>query len=329
MTTKVLVTGGRGFLGRHLCEYLESHMQLGNETKPCYNVRTVSRSPVRQFTYLNENDAAAKFDHEELHYAADLSQETAVRRIFNHWTPDIIVHLAANPNGKPDMLAPTAILDDNIKATQNLLHWCPEGTRFIFSSSIVVYGDITSYVRDEKRHYIPPIESSNCNPTSLYGITKLASEHLIKAYYEYRNINYGILRLSAIVGPGLTHGILKDFIRKSKDNPTLEMLGDAPGAKKPFTHVSNVVVALEQLMQTKENLLFNFCPRKPISVDGVADIVLEELGLTKEKVWLGANANWKGDNPILIANSNAGFKWGLVCDTTSEEALRRAVKENV
>lgn len=309
---KILVTGGDGFLGRPLVKRLR---EQGHE------VRTVSRSSITQRCQKNsKEDLFASYDNLDQHYIIDLSRETLVRRMFAHWQPEIIIHLAANPNGKPDPVAPTAILDDNIKATQNLLHWCNEGIKFIFASSIVVYG---SNNQDWE-----PIENSGTKPTSLYGITKVASEHIIKAYSVYRNINYQILRICAIVGPGLTHGILYDFIRKAKQDDALTMLGDFPGSCKPYMHVDDVVEAFLYSLTLEVNSIFNICSREPITVDTIANIVLEELNIQKEKVWLGAEANWKGDNLYLSANNDKAELFGFFFKDDSISAVRRAVREN-
>jgi UDP-glucose 4-epimerase len=238
------------------------------------------------------------------------------------------------------MIAPTAILDDNIKATHNLLHWCKEGTHFLFASSIVVYGNSVSYAistQDYTEEHVkwqtdwvePVTEDATCNPTSLYGITKLASEHLIKAYSEYRGIKYKILRLCATVGPGLSHGILYDFIRKVKTEETLTMLGDCPGSCKPYLHVDDVVSAFTLLLNEKRDAVLNICSRWSITVDEIADIVMEELGISKEKIWAGAGANWKGDNPHLAANPDRATHFGWDRELDSVEAMRKAVRENV
>lgn len=320
---KVLVTGGNGFIGKPLVEQLRED---GHE------VRTVGRfglHPERNYLNAKVEDHHANYNPVEQHYVADLSREAIVRRIFNHWDPEVIIHLAANPNGKPDMLAPTVILDDNIKATQNLLHWCKAETHFLFASSIVVYGDMPSFMmNDVPLEPEPAMEEDKCEPTSLYGITKLASENLVKAYHNYRGINYKILRLCATVGPGLTHGILYDFIKKVKVDDKLEMLGDCPGSCKPYVHVNDVVDAFTLLMNDKRNATLNICSRWSVNVNEIADIVMEELGISKEKIWLGANANWKGDNPFLSANPDRATHFGWNRKLDSIEAIRQAVREN-
>jgi nucleoside-diphosphate-sugar epimerase len=115
----------------------------------------------------------------------------------------------------------------------------------------------------------------------------------------------------------------------------LELLGDAPGSIKHFTHVSDTVRAAIHFVDVEWPLagqLFvgpiNICNDNQLSVEEVAQLVLEELGIKKSLRWLGAGANWAGDNPVVRINNrrakSAGWRpqFGL-----SENALRQAIKE--
>jgi UDP-glucose 4-epimerase len=330
---KILVTGGNGFIGKEVVKVLSGCM-LGDEQE--HEIRTVGRTEIEYshpFSNFKVEDHHASYNPYTKHYVVDLSREALVRRMFAHWQPDVIIHLAANPNSKPDMFAPTAILDDNIKATQNLLHWCAEGTHFLFASSIVVYGNaaVWKYELSSKPGTFeePCTEECVCEPTSMYGITKLASEHLIKAYADYRNIKYKILRICATVGPNLNRGILRDFIRKVKEEEVLEVLGDEPGSCKPYIHVNDVANAFALLMYEKRDAILNICSRWSLTVKEVAEFVMEEMGVQKKIVWAGENANWKGDNRILSANPDKATHFGWDRQMDSEEAIRRSVRENL
>jgi UDP-glucose 4-epimerase len=105
-----------------------------------------------------------------------------------------------------------------------------------------------------------------------------------------------ILRVCATVGPGLTHGIIKDFIRKIKENDTLEILGGAPGSMKPFLHVSDLVNAVKFSIDKQPNDTFNVCSEDTITCATVAKAVMEGVEQEKPIQFLGEGANWKGDN---------------------------------
>src|SRR3990172_9511204 len=144
----ILVTGANGFFGKNLCEHFD------DQDISCDKV---FRNPI----YIKN-----KFKE----FCADLTREDEVRTIMGIARPDTVIHLAGNPLVRLSETAPTKILDDNIKSTQLLCHYAPKGCRFIFASSIIVYGD---YKNDSK---LKCAELDRCEPTSIYGVTKLASE---------------------------------------------------------------------------------------------------------------------------------------------------------
>ena len=63
--------------------------------------------------------------------------------------------------------------------------------------------------------------SHNLSPISLYGASKLSAEKLILSYHHSFGINYWIYRFGNIIGEGNTHGVIRDFIQKLKENPII------------------------------------------------------------------------------------------------------------
>ena len=299
----ILVTGSTGFLGKHVVDRLQNY----------HNVYTVSTTPPKDSSPSVKRNGG----RHNRHYAIDLSQEKHVLFMFEDLDMlgvkiDAIVHLAAIATPQVDNDNPSKIIDVNIKATNNLLHYCDEGTNFVFASSIVVYGDQTN----------PTVQTPHA-PTTVYGATKSACESLICAYQSQGKINSHICRLGATVGSGLTHGILFDFIRKIKNDPVLECWGNYPGSSKVFTHVDDVVDKI--VAKTNNNVnssLENVCNGDHINVKQVAETTMLALDIQKEIVFTGSN--FAGDNPILSAQPPIGnsFKY-----PTSKQAIYQAVKD--
>ena len=78
-------------------------------------------------------------------------------------------------------------------------------------------------------------------PVSYYGAAKLASEALISAYSHMNTMQNVLFRFPNVIGPRLTHGVVFDFIKKLRADPTvLEILGDGT-QEKPYMHVSDLV----------------------------------------------------------------------------------------
>lgn len=301
---RVLVTGASGFIGWKLLR------RILKETD--WNIDFVTRKDL--IAVKEEN--ASRCNHVFL----DLSDEHAEGW---KWLDkyDLIFHLAATPTVKPNFNNPNEIIHNNVIATNNLLHRCTkDGTRFIFASSVLVYGNCWGYMN----------ESMTCQPTSLYGASKLASEGLITAFQSYRDISYMNLRLCATVGTGLTHGLLYDLVAKLRsDNPQLELLGDAPGSSKPYMHVDDVVDAMVTTAKWKDSFTVNLGHNDHVCVAEIAEQAMQILDIRKPVKWLGEGANWKGDNRIVRMNAFGLLElgWEPKCKS-SLESIKKALKEH-
>ena len=327
---RILVTGGTGFVGKHLVRHVRALADFVNDPLE-HEVKTVSRR--RSDTIVSETDKTDFFFYtptgsddmgfyqaDSQHYSGDLTNPDLVKRLFSYYKPDVISHLAGNPLVKN----PEGIFRDNVEVTQNLLTYCPKGCRFVFASSIVVYGDGSQHPKCTE-YFLP-------NPTSEYGITKLASEHLVNMFTKRGRVRGVNLRLCATVGSGLTHGVIHDFIKKlQSDSDTLEVLGAKPGSTKPYLHVDDAVRAFMLMVGSgKSNLKgsWNVVPDNEVNIEQLANAVMVGVDIKKDIVWLGEGANWAGDNRYLCA-SNANIKsvgWKPTYNS-SFGAIAQAVRE--
>lgn len=286
----ILITGGGGFLAD--------------------NLASAARELTDEHVYL----VGRKTGH------GDLSDISYVKHLMDTLKPDNIWHCAAKATIKPDGSDPSKIIDDNIKAVHNLAYCAPQDCFIKLASSIVVYGDGLGVFRME--------ETSPCQPTSVYGATKLAAEEILRAYERQGKIRALSLRMGATVGPHLTHGIIYDFIRKLKsDSPTLQVLGDEPGARKPFSHYSDVSIAFIKNSYGDTKIL-NIVPDDVLTVKEVAKVVMDTLQIHKPIEWLGSKATWAGDNKVLYANNNLFKKIFGITPLDSTKSIELAVMEN-
>ena len=290
MKKRALVTGSSGFMGRSLVDKLLIMNDVFSD------VITLSRTPV-----INKHPRTTHFtcdlgcsDVEDYYY-------DCMEKICKQTKPDIIFHLAANPLTKLDESNPYKIIQDNITSTHKVIHSAPEGCRVVLASSITVYGDWMFEVDDGPEFYT---EDMVTKPTSLYAITKRTSESILESYVKMGRVSGASLRLCATVGPNLTHGVVKDFIRKLLSaNPYLEALGDYPGSTKPYLHIDDAVNAFVLLGLSTANGSFNVCPNDQITVEKVAHAVMEGCEIYKDIEWMGEGANWKGDNRFIKADN--------------------------
>lgn len=311
----ILVTGATGFLGRHLVRRLKD--QPGHHT-----IVGVSRNADVK-NWQHGGGPTGSYGYFERAY--DLLVEQDVHRLMLvDARPDVVFHLAACPLVSRYESDPCKALQDNVLATHHLLEHAPKDCRFVFASSATVYGDLPYGCT----HFH---ESSPTNPTSVYGASKVAGEALVRAYTAQGRVRGVSLRLIANTGAWATHGLVKDLVRKAKSaEPTLCLIGDAPGSRKPLAYAGDTAEAMAVigLGHTYTGAL-NVGPNDFLSVEDVARVVLDTLGIDKPLSWAGAAANWKGDNPVVRIDNFAARTlgvWNPKCPTTAE-ACRQGVKE--
>lgn len=312
----VLVTGGNGFVGKNLIRELHSYRRVFGE------IITVNRrdckSPFITKSYRC-NLGFADNREGEFYY---------LKRIMRHHEPEYIFHLASKATVKMSEDEVFQILQDNILSTQKVCQWSPKGARVILASSVIVYGD---WLFSPPPSGDPKYEESyKTEPTSIYGITKRASEGILKYYTSTGQINGVSARMCATVGRGLTHGVVYDFIKKILNNPVLEALGSRPGSTKPYCHIDDLIQALLLLAMKKEiDGEYNIVPDDTICIEEVAKAVMFGLDVYKNIEWLGEKANWKGDNKFISTDNRKIKALGWVPKYRSKQAIIQAVKDIV
>ena len=176
---KLLVTGGLGFIGSHLVEKLSNK---NNEI--IILTKTLSKSANLQ--NLSKNVKIKKIN---------LTGFQKVGRIIEEFKPDVIIHLAGNTSHSKSFEKPLQDVDSNTKTTLFMLEKIREmksSCKFMLGSTFIVIG------RPKK---LPVNENTPCNPTTIYGTNKLASEHLCKIYHDVYGINTNIFRITNSYGP--------------------------------------------------------------------------------------------------------------------------------
>ena len=309
---KVLVTGCAGFIGSHLTEEL---LRKGNEVIGVDNLSAGRRSfleGAKQF----ESFAFTEGD------LLTLDLNPLLREV------DVICHFAANPDVRLGASNTRIHFEQNIEVTYRLLEECARNDvlDIVFPSTSTVYG--------ETKEIPTPEDYGPLVPISIYGASKLACEALISSYCHTFDMNSVIFRFANVVGSRSTHNVLHDFIRKLKENPHyLEILGKEPGTIKSYVHVSDCVEAMivGAEMAREQVDIFNIGSRDQLNVRRIADIVVEEMGLTEvDYQWTGGvkgGRGWIGDVKEMLLSVERMSRAGWNPRLNSEQAIRRAVRE--
>lgn len=178
----VLVTGGAGFIGSHLCERL---LKRGSHVIGLDNFDTFydPQIKIRNVERIQENFP----DRFEL-VTGDIRNPEHLNAILNKTRIDCVVHLAARAGVRPSLAEPLLYQDVNVRGTVSLLEACKSHKvkRFVFASSSSVYGE---------NQRVPFSESDlDIQPISPYGATKRAGELLCYPYHHLFGMDIACLK---------------------------------------------------------------------------------------------------------------------------------------
>lgn len=305
---RYFITGGAGFIGSHLAEWslargcaVTVYDDLSSGRREW--LEAAHRHP--EFTFVD---------------GTILDADRLAEAMRGH---DIVWHLAANgdiPGGIRDV---NMDLQTNTVGTFTVLNAMREtGIRdIVFTSSSTIYGEIHQHPTPEDAGPVLPI--------SLYGASKLACEGLISAYSHLFGLRGWIFRFGNVVGSRMGHGVLYDFIHKLRANPTaLEILGDGKQDKNYFL-IEECIEGMHAVVErSRRNCdVFNLGCEQTVTVDEIAAIVIEEMGLSNVRLsYTGGARGWPGDVPQVIYDVRKARALGWTARYSSAEAVRIAVR---
>ena len=305
---RCFVTGGAGFIGSHLVERL---LAEGNTVTVYDNLSTGKTERIEgllgkdEFTFIE----------------ADLLDNATLKDAMGGH--DFVWHLGANtdiPGGSQDV---DLDLKNCTLATHNVLEGMRTHgiSRLIFSSTSALYGDPPVFPAPESAGPLRPI--------SLYGAAKLACEGLVSAYCHLFGIQAWMFRFANVVGARMDHDVIFDFIQKLKRNPSeLEIWGDGQ-QQKPFFLVEDCIEGIFCAYRNSDDWcdVFNLGATTATRIDTLAQIVIEEMGLTGVGVrYTGGRRGFPGDVPELLLDVTKMKRLGWRASHTSDEAVRIAAR---
>ncbi len=309
----VFVSGGAGFIGSHLV------------------ARLVSVATVEQVTVYDNFSSGEKWHLENLIGCPGMTVVNADIKDLSKLTEamagsDLVFHLASNADISMATTRPDIDFWEGTYLTQNILEAMRRNgiRRLLYTSGSGVYGETG---------LVPVAEDFGpLLPISTYGASKLAGEALICSYCHMFDIHARAFRFANVVGPKQTHGVVYDFIRRLRKDPTsLPILGDGSQSKS-YIHVDDVLdaVFIGNLHSAGTSYdCFNVATDNYITVRDIADLVVQEMGLGRDQVsyrFTGGDRGWKGDVPIVRFDLARIHRLGWRARYSSREALRRAIQ---
>lgn len=252
----VLVTGGAGFIGSHVCDLL---LEKG------YRVIVVDNLSSGFDYNLNKN---AKF------YNMDINS-LDLRKVFEENKIDYVFHFAAQANVSFSTKYPTIDATENILGSINILQLSKEFgvKKFIPASTAAVYG---------APKHLPVDENHDTICLSFYGISKLTMEK----YVELFGIDYIIFRFANVYGPRQSAhgeaGVVAIFADKMKNNEDIIINGDGKQTRD-FVYVSDIAQAcLSAIQSDVKNEIINVSTNEVISINKLFELMSKNYNYLKQ-----------------------------------------------
>jgi len=255
---KMLITGGAGFIGSHLCEkYVgENHTVLcldnfmnGNVT----NIRPLS---------FHRNFKLIKGDVRDFDLLEKIMPGV-----------DVIFHLAAQIHVDRSVIEPRLTYEINVLGTQNILEAARmyDVKRVIHTSTSEVYGSA---------QYVPIDEKHPLNAPHPYGASKIAADRMCHAYIQTYGMDIGIMRLFNVFGPRQRDigygGVISIFTRKVLNNMSPIIYGDGLQTRD-YTYIDDAIRAYDLVLNRQEPVTepINFGSGKELSILDLANTVIK------------------------------------------------------
>jgi UDP-glucose 4-epimerase len=249
---KVLITGGAGFIGSHLCEYLNKKKEIKKiiiidhlEDGTKKNLKNILSSKKVKF------------------YKCDIRNYNSILPKFKNI--DCVVHLAALSDIVPSITDPKNYMVTNINGTMNVLESMKENKvkKIVYAASSSCYGIPKKY---------PTNETEKINPKYPYSFSKNIGEQTIQHWSNVFKINFVSLRLFNVYGTrSRTHGAygaaLGVFLKQKLSKKPFTVVGDG-NQKRDFVNVLDVARAFYLSIKTKKkNKIFNVGYGNPQSIN--------------------------------------------------------------
>jgi UDP-glucose 4-epimerase len=306
---RILVTGGAGFIGSHLCDRL---LEQGSAVWCIDNLHLGS---IRNIAHLQGHD---RFRFLEM----DVLDQPALRRLFAEVRFDAVFHLAANSDIAAGVADPDLDLRLNQLTTTTVLEAMRTHSvgRLFFASTSAIFGETGANLHED----FGPLQ-----PISFYGASKLAAEGYISVYAHLFKIDSVILRFPNVVGERATHGVIYDFLRKLEKNPDeLEVLGDGRQTK-PYLYAGDLVdaILLAWMKSTPPLAVYHAAGVGSTTVREIAEIVVAAAGHASTRIrYTGGDRGWPGDVPKFHYDTARLQALGWQPLRHSTEAVRFAVE---
>jgi dTDP-glucose 4,6-dehydratase len=305
---RILITGGAGFIGSHLCDYL---LQGGHEVIAMDNLSTGSTDNV---AHLAGHERFQFVKHDVTDY------------IYVEGPLDAVLHLASLPSPVDYLNYPIQTLKVGALGTHKALGLAKaKGARFLLASTSEVYGD--PLVHPQPEDYwgnVNPV-----GPRGVYDESKRFAEALTMAYHRHHGVETRIVRVFNTYGPRmrLDDGrVVPNFIRQALSGKPLTVYDEGTRTRS-FCYVSDMVEGVARLLMSGEVYPVNMGNPTEMTILEFAHKVLKVSGSRSEIVFVTPQDERTKDDPMVrqpdISKAQRVVGWEPV--VSLDEGLEKTV----
>ncbi len=307
--SNIVVTGGAGFIGSHLCEALlrDGHSVIALDCFDDFYDPAIKRR--------NLTNAMA-YSHFML-VEGDIRDQPCVFDTIDHET-DVVVHLAARAGVRPSIVRPLLYQDVNVRGTLNVLEACRKvsGCKLIVASSSSVYGN---------RKEVPFRETDTVDdPISPYAATKKCCELLCHTYHHLYDFPIACLRFFTVYGPRQRPDLaIHKFARLIEAGEPIPVFGDG-SMMRDYTYIDDIIQGVKCAIDRINGFrVYNLGESQPVAL---RDLILELEKALGKKAIIDHQPMQPGDVERTYADiSRAREELGYNPSTDIETGLARFV----
>ena len=283
---RILVTGAAGFIGFHSTKKL---LELGHDVLGFDNVNDYYDPDIKEsrINYLRDFSG---FEFKR----ADIADQPALELAWQHYDPEVVLHLAAQAGVRYSIEQPSAYVHSNLVGFQNVIELARHCRvkNMVYASSSSVYGGNKKLPFDESQDV--------SNPISFYAATKLENELVAKCYGNLYQLATTGMRFFTVYGPfgrpDMAMFKFADLMRRGLPIP----LYNSAKMIRDFTYVDDIVDGVvSALMKPQISQVYNLGRGEQIDLLRVVEYLEEGLGLKSERVMLPMQA---GDVEATLAD---------------------------
>jgi len=264
---RVLITGGAGFIGSNLADYL---LDMGCSVIVYDNFDDYYSGKIRNVRHMLDDDNFRLLRADVLNYSSLLN---AMKRV------DVVYHLAAQPGVRFSMANPEKTIRVNVLGTLNVLKAALKAGvgRIVDASSSSVYGNPV---------YLPEDELHPTNPISVYGASKLMAENLCRIFHNEFGLPVVVLRYFTVYGPRQRPDMaICRWVKAILRGDPITIYGDG-SQTRDFTYVMDAVEGTVKagLAGGIEGEVFNIGSGVRVSINDLVKMLIEICGVDDVKI---------------------------------------------